>query len=454
MNPFIPLHPKLTLTGGGTDTSTRPLARKSTKTRRGPRHGITFKRTRPPAHQIGGSDIMASLASAFGLKNMSNKLNFKQFLAMYSKELVRLNRKVKHFESIVAIYKKYCDRRIQFITEIVICYKAIEIYPKLKEKIVTMAKKEKDAPKQLDYKKQEKAAKEFVSQIAQIDTKLKEIAAKKKSLEIEDKSIYKQLAQQQADYKREFKKVTKYMTETDRIGKYYAEKVAGYVTKLELLHAEYTEYMKEPATERSAAAKRVISKYNANKKAYDAIIAAGAASKMDELARTRDKLMKLRNDAEHYNNEIIGISPKELDDKWRGYIRRTTELIILCAGKVDATKRHLDAIKKSVVRLNELVATQQYVAYMKIYEDFLIPVDKSIQLLGFIATQIGDIERNFYNITPARNLNYNIQQILQGVRTIYVILKGKVIAHINSSDSNLKKLAGDKSTLEIDREFK
>ena len=397
--------------------------------------GLTQKRIRIQT----GSGFFDTILSWFG---GSNKAKFYEFKKKLSRNLADIEKKKKHVEQLANTYKSYSEDRLKVVNELIVVMRAEKIFPELEKKILAKIDDEiKAAAKPTKSGKEPKKPKEYKAELSDARNKVKELAAKHKSLQIQNKTLYDQLKIYKKNYEDEFKKVEKYMGETINVQKYYADNIQSIDTKLDRIKKEYDEFMKTPEKERTSYQKKAIKRFKKYESLFKLFYGDQGGfqpkQKLDQLTRQKDDLSNLRKDMEHYNVQFDELAPKDIND-WQEHIEASVNGIRLSIQYIDTTKKNLKDILESVKRLFTLTASQQMIDYSKKFQSFEKPIETSIGIIGNIDSIIKDVEKNFYNLTPAARLDYNLQTVLTGLKTITVLLQGDVETYINADKTKFE----------------
>ena len=407
-----------------TKKKSKPQTRKGRKVRK-IKKGLTHKSIGQTGSGF-SSDIFNWLTS-------SNKRKFYKFKKLLSRNLSDIEKKKKHVEQLAKTYESYSEDRLKVINELIVVMRAEKIFPWLETKVVEKIKKAQEDPK--------KMAREYEAELSDAKNKVKELAQKKKSLETQNKTLYDKLKTYKKNYEEEFKKVEKYMNETITVQKYYAENIQSIDTKLDRIKKDYDLSMGTPETERTSFQKRAVKKY----KKYESLFklfhgeqgGLQPKQKLDQLTRQKNELSDLRKNMEHYNNYFDELAPKNITD-WQENIEACVRNISLSMNSLSDTEKKLKKILENVNRCYTLTATQQMIDYSKKFDSFKKPVEDSIQIISKIKSIIKDVEQNFYNLTPAARLDYNLQYVLLGLKTVATLLDTRIKIYINDDTTRFE----------------
>jgi len=398
--------------------------------------GFTNKRIKMQS----GGGLLSFFTDLLGYGTTGKMARFKEFRKKYSKNMKHIEEELKKAEALGNIYKKYSEERLKVFEERIIAMRAIVIYPFLEDKIKSMIADEQKQAIEKAKKSGDKMPKprEYKSQLANAKDKINEMKQKKKSLEDKDATLYKLVGKHKKEFEIQFRKVQKFMDESTKVRDFYIKNVQKFVVELESLKGEVESYSSIPEKERSPQAKAAIKKFNRLKKKYDILNQFGAESKINVLGQIKDKLANLRSDMEHYNDEFENLSPGKLDD-WAKKMNNVADLLSKIVKFVKQTKDKLKEINANIERLYEISSTQQIPSYMEKFKNFKEDaLAVCIKAIGYVESQIIDLEQHFYNLVPANNLNFVTNTILTGLRTIFVILKDNVQKYINDDTTKVR----------------
>ena len=180
-------------------------------------------------------------------------------------------------------------------------------------------------------------------------------------------------------------------------------------------------------------------KFKKIEKTYNIITQFGSEDQIDTLIKIKDKIANLRTNMEHYNKEFYTLSPKSLED-WKKKLEETVEKLYNATKTINKIKTEFNTITTIIQRLLELISTQLIASIIEKLKDFLTNMKDVSEAIKNVEYQILDIEKHFYNLLPARNLEIGINHIMTGIRTIFVILRENVLKYINIEETKIKKI--------------
>lgn len=374
----------------------------------------------------------------FEIFNFTNRAKLNEFKKKANKVLKKIQEKLKGVEVLGNIYKDYSVKRLKVVDELIIGNRAEVIFPMLKKKIETM---NEDQLKLVAEKKDniQISAKTFKSQLSAAESKYKNLKIKLETLINNNKILYDQLTKHKKEYDKEFKIVEKYMSDYSKVGNNYVKKVHNIVLNLESMKSEYDNYITIPEKQRTNEAKKAIKKFLSNEKTYKLMMEFGPQQLLDTIDKEKDRMVNFRTDMEHYNNEFNKLAPSDLK-KWKDTNKDCTEQIYKSTKLISETKKSLKTIATLVERLYELSSMSQILSFSEKYKSFKEPIDKCTRAIEHIETQVQDIEQHFYNLVPAMKIDYNLQILLIGIRTIYVVLSDNIDKYINKEKTKIYDL--------------